>query len=105
MNPAKNRNRGKKTESAIAKHLGGKRLGILGDDDVQAGPFSIEVKDRVKFIGRSFMAQAERNCPAGRTPLVIVHETGSRHSNDLVMMRMSDWLDWHGPLIKDLGGQ
>lgn len=99
IRPAMNRRRGKRTEAAIAKRLGGKRLGILGNDDVQAGLFSIEVKDRVKFVGTGFMAQAVRNCPEGRTPLVIVHTTGTRHEGDLVMMRMTDWIDWHGGLI------
>jgi hypothetical protein len=98
MNPALNRKRGKRTERAIAKHLNGKRLGILGNHDVEAGPWAVEVKDRKRFSGSKFMEQAVRNAPAGKTPLVVVHETGSRHSNDLVMMRMSDWLDWFGPL-------
>lgn len=95
MNPSKNRRRGKRTESAIAKLLNGKRLGILGKDDVQAGAFSIEVKDRVKFVGTGFMEQAIRYCPGDKTPLVIVHTTGTRHDDDLVMMRLSDW---HGQL-------
>lgn len=99
MNPATNRRRGKATERAIAKRLGGKRLGILGRDDVQAGPFSIEVKDRMKFSGSHFMNQAVNNCPAGKTPLVVVHITGSRHNEDLVIMRMTDWIDWHGSLL------
>ena len=41
MNPAKNRQRGKATERAVAKLTGGKRIGILGNDDVQAGLWSI----------------------------------------------------------------
>jgi hypothetical protein len=90
-NPSKNRRRGKHTESAIAMRLGGKRLGILGNDDVQAGAFSIEAKDQVKFVGTGFMAQAVRNCPQDKTPLVIVHTTGAGHDNDLVIMRLSDW--------------
>lgn len=96
MNPSRNRNRGKRTEKAIAKITGGKRLGILGRDDVQAGAFSIEVKDRVSFVGATFMQQAIRNCPEGKTPLVIVHQTGSRHTDDIVLMRLADWIDWHG---------
>jgi len=94
MNTSKNRRRGKRTELAIAKLLNGKRLGILGNDDVQAGPFSIEVKDRQKFVGTGFMAQAIRNCPQDKTPLVVVHTTGARHDDDLVMMRLSDWHGW-----------
>lgn len=42
------------------------------------------------------MEQAIRNFPEGMIPLVVVHNTGSKHSNDLVIMRLSDWLDWFG---------
>jgi len=35
MNPSKNRQRGKRTEKAIAKRIGGKRIGILGKSDVE----------------------------------------------------------------------
>ncbi len=104
MNPAGNRRRGKRTERAIAKITGGKRIGILGRDDVQAGAFSIEVKDRVSFAGAGFMQQSVRNCPEGKTPLVIVHTTGSRHADDLVMMRLQDWQDWHGDFTKEARG-
>ena len=96
MNPKQNRHRGKRTERAIAGIMGGRRLGILGNDDVQAGPFSIEVKDRFRFSGAKFMEQAVRNAPADKTPLVIVHTTGTRHVDDLVMLRLRDWLDWFG---------
>jgi len=98
MNPKVNRARGKRTEQAIAKRLNGKRLGLLGNEDVSAGPFSVEVKDRRAFVGTSFMEQAVRNCPEGKTPLVIVHCSGKRHDGDLVMMRLADWQDWHGNL-------
>ena len=98
MNPAKNRQRGKATERAVAKLTGGKRIGILGNDDVQAGLWSIEVKDRERFIGATFMQQAIRNCPKDKTPLVVVHVTGQRHADDLVMIRLADWLDYYGPL-------
>ncbi|MBP7232194.1 MAG: hypothetical protein KBA28_09705 [Syntrophaceae bacterium] len=96
MNPAQNRNRGKKTEQNIAKIIGGKRLGILGKDDVQTDAFSFEIKDRLKFSGTGFMEQAVRNCAENKTPAVIVHVTGTRHDDDLVMMRLKDWQDWHG---------
>jgi hypothetical protein len=99
----KNRNRGKATEKAIAGRLNGKRVGTLGGQDVVAGAFSIEVKDRAAFAGARFMAQAVRNCPEEKTPLVIVHVTGARHDGDLVMMRMSDWQDWYGEPGKERG--
>lgn len=91
-----NRNRGKATERAVARSLGGKRVGVLGGEDVEAGLFSVECKSRKAFIGQSFMAQAVRNCPQGRVPMVVVHVHGQRRSGDLVMLRMSDWLDLYG---------
>jgi hypothetical protein len=104
MNAAKqNRNRGKATEKAIAGRLNGKRVGTLGGQDVEAGAFSIEVKSRKAFVGAGFMAQAIRNCPQGKTPLVIVHVTGARHNGDLVMMRLADWQDWYGTPGKEGG--
>jgi hypothetical protein len=62
------------------------------------------VKDRKAFVGAGFMAQAIRNCPQGKTPLVIVHVTGARHNGDLVMMRLRDWQDWYGTLNNDSKG-
>lgn len=96
MNPAKNRDRGKRTEKAIAKRLNGTRRGVLGGHDVTAGPWAVEVKSRLRFAGTSFMDQAVRNTPDGKTPLVVVHIAGGRHDDDLVMMRLKDWQDWYG---------
>jgi len=98
MNPKMNRARGKRTEQALAKRLNGKRLGLLGNEDVSAGPFSVEVKSRAAFVGMSWMEQSVRNCREGKTPLVIVHLTGKRHDGDLVLMRLKDWQDWHGKI-------
>ena len=91
-----NRQRGKTTEKNIAKLIGGKRIGILGKDDVQAGSFSIEVKDREKSTAHKFMEQACRNCPPALTPLVIIHKKNSCHHEDLVCIKLKDWLDWYG---------
>jgi len=96
-----NRNRGKATERATAKRLGGKGVGILGGEDVSAGLFSVECKSRVRFVGQGWMSQAVRNCPRGRVPMLVVHLHGARHADDLVMLRMSDWLDLYG----DPGGR
>jgi hypothetical protein len=98
MRAINNRQRGKNTERAIAKRLGGKRVGILGYEDVQHPLFSIEVKSRVRFSGEGFMEQAIRNCPEGKTALVIVHIAGKHHSNDFVMMRLRDFEDYLGTI-------
>ena len=101
---ARNRHRGKNTERNVAKIIGGKRIGILGKDDVQAGPFSIEVKDRQKSLAHSFMAQACRNCSPVLTPLVVIHKKNSSNHDDLVCIRMKDWIDFYGWKLIDKKG-
>ena len=88
----RNRNRGKRNEKALAKILGGKRVGLFGGQDVEHDTYSFELKERVSFAGNGFMKQCERNCPADKIPVVIVHVHQTSHNRDLVMMRLSDWV-------------
>lgn len=96
--PNRNRQRGKATEKRIAKDLGGQRLGLFGGVDVvcQDAPWGIEIKSRKSCVVTGWMEQAVRNCPNGKTPLLVVHIAGKRYSGDFVVMRMSDWREWHG---------
>lgn len=87
----KNRQRGKRFEKHTAKEFSGDRVGIFGGADVLTGVFAIECKDRKRFTGKSFMEQAIANAPSGKIPIVIVHVTGDRHENDMIMIRMKDW--------------
>jgi hypothetical protein len=96
MNPNHNRKRGKTTERQLAKRLGGRRVGLMGKDDIVCDPFSIEVKDRQKFAGEVFMQQSERNAAPYQTPIVIVHITGQPHDKDIVLMRLKEFEAWHG---------
>lgn len=91
-----NRQRGKRNERATAKRLGGKRVGIMGGEDVECGLLSLECKSRVTFVGTKWMAQCVRNAPDGKTPVVIVHTHGTRRNEDLVMVRLKDWEDMYG---------
>ena len=93
-----NRDRGKRTERDLAKRLGGKRVGILGSEDISHDWASFEVKNRVKSTVHGFMEQCTRNCPQGKVPIVIVHKHGERHGNDLVCMKLVDWEAWQGEL-------
>lgn len=89
---ATNRNRGKGSECAVAKALGGKRVGTMGGEDIHLdGPWSVEVKSRAAFVAADWMDQAVRNAPTGKTPLVVVHVRGKRHDKDLVIVRLADW--------------
>lgn len=44
-----------------------------------------------KFIGNTWMDQAERNTPDAKVPVVVVHTTGRRHENDIVLIRKIYW--------------
>ncbi len=44
-----------------------------------------------RFLGRTYMNQAEKNCPDGKLPVVCVHTTGKRHKSDLVLIYRIYW--------------
>lgn len=92
----KNRQRGKSLERFIAKDLGGRRVGLLGMVDVEAGDYSIETKERKKmpkFIMDS-MLQATKNKIGGKLPIVILHELNQSHEKDIVVMWYKNFKDW-----------
>lgn len=92
MNPNLNRKRGKNTERKIAKLMGGTRLGILGNDDIRVkDKFSIEVKNRKRFVGSKWVSQAVRNSPSGMMPIVRLHIHNSKYEDDLIIMRGRDF--------------
>lgn len=94
----------KATERKVAQRLGAERNSKkgLGEDvpDVIAGPFAVEVKHRRKLpaLLRQAMAQAVRNARDEQTPVVVLHETGQRHDDDCVIMRLADFERWYGSL-------
>lgn len=70
----------KKTERAIAKRLGGQRVGATGKPgpDVVTSTLSVEVKTRKtlpKWL-KDALAQAT-NGADGRLPVVIIHQPGN----------------------------
>ncbi len=89
----------KNVERAIAKRLNGKRLGATGQAtaDVVSDWLSAEVKHRRKLPEWLKDALAQAQAGSGeRLPIVILHENGQRHDNDLVLMRLADFEDWFG---------
>ena len=90
----------KASERAIAKRLGGERVGNRGcnTEDVAHDWLSVEVKTRKSLPAwlRDAMAQAERNAPAGRLPMVVLHQVGQRHDKDLVVLSLGDFETWFG---------
>jgi len=99
----RNKAQGRKVQTKVAKMIGGKSVGTIEGQDVEHPIWSIETKHRKKFIGNTFMNQAVKNCPEGKTPLVIVHELNQRHKNSLVLMRFFDWEEWFGKITKNGG--
>jgi len=87
-----NRRRGKDYERWLARHLGGKRIGILGREDVEFPLISAEAKERKKipaFICHC-LNQAQANSD-GKIPVVFLHELSKEHDDDVVIMRLVDW--------------
>ena len=94
----------KQTERAIARILGGERMSnhALGrrTPDVETTSYSVEVKHRGSLPRwlLNAIAQAERNAPQGKLPLVILHARGHRHLDDLVVLRLGAFVDYFGDL-------
>ena len=84
----------KRTERAIARRLNGKRLGATGmaTPDVVTERLAVEVKHRRELPEwlKGALAQAVNNA-GDRLPLVVLHEAGQRHADDLVVMRLADF--------------
>lgn len=90
----------KDTERRIARLLHGERTGNRGaaTEDVAHIWLSVEVKHRRQLPSwlTAAMQQAQRNAPAGRLPIVVLHAHGTRGANDVVCLRLADFLDWFG---------
>ncbi len=70
----------------------------LQTPDVETTAFSVEVKHRKALPAwlEAAMAQAETNATPGKLAIVVLHESGRRHENDLVLVRMRDFEEWFG---------
>jgi len=97
---SRNRQRGKECEREVAKIFNGKRIGILGDEDILHPVYSIEVKSRKKFSGRKWMEQCKKNNKDNKIPIVVVHEANKPHNTDLVLINVNDFLEVNDALLK-----
>ena len=90
----------KMTERTIAKRLGGERLPVNGrgnQPDVQTPWLAIEVKHRKALPGWLKDAVRQAVARGGRKlPLVVLHEHGASHGEDIVCLRLADFMDWFG---------
>jgi hypothetical protein len=85
----------KAVERAVARRLGGRRVPVTGRGgapDVEHERFAVEVKHRKELPAwlKEAMAQAEAAARDGKVPVVVLHERGQRHADDLVVLRLGD---------------
>jgi len=84
----------KQTERAIAKRLGGERVGPSGQAtvDLLTSRLAIEVKTRKALPRWLLDAMGQAAAAAdGRLPILVLHQVGQKHDGDLVIMRLSDF--------------
>lgn len=92
----------KAAEQGVAQMLGGKRVSNtklgLRSADVETPAYSVEVKSRKDFPNWlvNAVSQAHRNAARGKLPLVVLHQVGCRRMNDLVIVRMDEFIEWFG---------
>jgi len=87
----------KAAERAIARVLAGVRVGPTGEatPDVESDWLSVEVKTRKRLPDwlLEAMQQAHANRRGDRLAVVILHQVGARHDDDLVLLRLADFRD------------
>ncbi len=95
----------KRTERAVAARLSGQRVPITGRQrgdvpDIKHRWLSIEVKSRKTLPAwlHTAMSQAVAAIRGVQLPVVILHQTGARHDDDIVCVRLGDWVEWFGQL-------
>ncbi len=89
----KNRRNGKAFQTKVAYMHGGKNVGGLGGEDVEHTKFSIEAKYLQRFAGKKVRDQAISNCPEGKIPIGHIHIIGEKYENDIIMLRLEDWMN------------
>ena len=93
----------KRTERKIAAALGGQRVPVTGRargdaPDVAHKWLAVEAKHRRTLPAwlQTALAQAQASAHDGQLPIVVLHQHGQRHANDLVVLRLADFVDWFG---------
>jgi hypothetical protein len=109
---ATGRRRGKEAERAVARALGGTRTGNTGRAaaDVVSDWAAIEVKSRQTLPAwlKHAVRQAEGAACQSVTPklpAVVLHETGGRHADDLVLLPLSAFQAWFGDWHEETKGE
>lgn len=87
--------RGKDTERAIAKRVKGERLGNTGmaTPDVMSDGLVVECKSRESlplWLVKA-LTKVVTKAPPGKLPVVVLHQVGKRHDDDIVCLRLRDF--------------
>lgn len=98
MEAKRNRRRGKRAQKHVARLLSGLDIGILGKADVLSEHFIVEVKHRKKFIGETFLQEAEDYKKSyekeskfkNKIPIAIVHIYKKQYKDSIVCIRLKD---------------
>ena len=101
----------KHTERKIADLLGGQRVPVTGRGrgdapDIRHDWIAPEVKHR-KLLPAwllDALSQARASARNGQLPIAVLHPHNGRHSEDLVVMSLGDFIDHFGSISK-LGEQ
>lgn len=92
----------KAAERQVARRIGGERLSNhalgLRTPDCESDWLSVEVKQRKRLPAwlLGALKQAETNASAGKLPVAVLHQAGQRYDDALVVLRLSDFVDWFG---------
>jgi hypothetical protein len=99
-----NRARWKAAERELAERIGGRRVPVSGRGrgdvpDVSHPWMSVEAKSWSRMPERvvDALRQAEAaNTDGSKLPVALIHGNGERYDNALVVLRLSDFMDWFG---------
>jgi GAF domain-containing protein len=92
----------KAVERQIARRLGGQRVGVTGRStaDVIGAWFVAEIKYRKTLPQwlKDALAQARAAANDQQLPIAVLHESGQRFSDAIIMLRLADFEDWFGKI-------
>jgi len=104
------RSRWKATERAIASRIGGERVPVSGrqrrdQPDVRHDWLAVEVKHRRSIPQwlTTALKQAHAAVRGDQLPVAIIHRHGARHTEDIVCLRLADFVQWFGPVDESAG--
>jgi hypothetical protein len=87
-------------EGRVAAALGVTRNGNTGAAtcDVSTPWLAVECKSWARLPSKvlAAMVQAELAATSEQLPIAVLHQVGQKSAQDLVVMRWSDFIAWHG---------